>query len=298
MWREDKTPINMQSQIELKAYNLNAGLVQADDIYFNNTKKKCRKLSTFLKEIEYIYECNIFASVRKNSILFKKKGYLTAEFIWAIVGLPASFNFDTQYLLMLKSKINPASGDKSYCTIRINDFGICILGACALKAVNKTMQIEAVLTNISDNMNSVEIIQCDIKYNSKDTTIANGAHFIPCQKSACLFVYDLNNRKNTIDINYPYQLCNFGQIKVEWTWRNNSEIYYGNEIKKENEILSDINLIFVSQVLDDCKNKNCKYYRFINVNTSKVIYRSLNSELLDFIGTIGSIAYLSFPSKN
>ncbi|CAG8783751.1 4527_t:CDS:2, partial [Gigaspora rosea] len=139
-----------------------------------------------------------------------------------------SFNFDTQYLLMLKSEINSASGDKSHCTIRINDFGICMLGTCALKAVENTVQIEAVSTNISNNVDN---------------------------KSVCLFVYDLNDRNKsvndptvlqrltlntcTIDINYPYQLCNFGQIKVEWTQENNTEIYYSNEIKKENEILFD-----------------------------------------------------------
>ncbi|KAF0555610.1 hypothetical protein F8M41_016987 [Gigaspora margarita] len=374
---ENKEPINVQSQIELNAYNLNAGVdldffddaenneelqkevlramghqilkVQADDIYFNNNKKNSpyiHELSTYLKEIGNIDECNIFASVlsendknvfslhvdyvnqdknfpvivihniqsERNSILFKKKGYLTAKLTSAIVGLPASFNFDTQYLLMLKSEINPASGDKSHCTIRINDFGICMLGTCALKAVDNTTQMETVLTNISDSVDTVEIIQCDIQYNPKDTTIAIGAHFTPCRKSACLFVYDINDRKKsvndptilqrltlntcTININYPYQLCNFGQIKVEWTQGNNSEIYYGNEIKKENEILSDNNLIFVSQVLDDCINENCKYHGFINVNTSKIIYGSLNSEPLDFVGTIGSIAYLSFPSKN
>ncbi|KAF0543509.1 hypothetical protein F8M41_004008 [Gigaspora margarita] len=100
---------------------------------------------------------------------------------------------------MLKSEINSASGDKSHCTIRINDFGICMLDTCALKVVENTMQIETVLTNISNNVDSVEIIQSDIQYNQKDTTIAIGAHFTPCWKSACLFVYDLNDRKKSVN---------------------------------------------------------------------------------------------------
>ncbi|CAG8666432.1 20122_t:CDS:1, partial [Gigaspora rosea] len=105
--------------------------------------------------------------------VLKKKSSCSIKLGWIIVGLPTSFDFDLiTFPAILKSINCPTSRLNDQYIANIPEHQYCILGTCVLKAT-------------------------EAKYPSK-TKIVVGSHFTG-KESACLFVYDLENREKPVN---------------------------------------------------------------------------------------------------
>ncbi|CAG8457121.1 15937_t:CDS:2, partial [Dentiscutata heterogama] len=232
---------------------------------------------------------------------------------WIIVGPLTNFDFNVQFPLAFKSMKQSVKhiSEENHSTVKITNYKTCILGICALEADSQSSSIGNIdftrkenfpLSSVSTT-ESIGIIQYDLKYDPKKMDIVIGTHFSTYKESACLFVYNLIDKPvdETVLRNLSLYTCvvdvdtderfNFGQKRVKWEHSEQEEISF-TEI--EPSILSNDDLILISQLFNDCPN--CKR-GFVNVNsnTGQVIYKSLNSELLD---SVENIAYLLIPQES
>lgn len=301
-----------------------------DGINFNGDPNKYKPnvyyLFNHIREIKNIHKCQIFASIvsTKDDVFSlyvdhenkdashpvivvhriqwkKSKTYCQAKakLCWIIVGLPTSFDFKNQPPLSFRSGTHSAFENNHFGIEKITDYKFldfnktCILATCVLTAT-ETDPTEADPT-------APHATAYAIKYDPQDSKFVIGAHFTPCNKSACLFAYDINEKKGNpfvynneilqrmslhfcaVDENNCSQRIGYGQINVEWEkklWKN---ISYGKAIGKTETfpILTDVNRpILVNQLFDNCDN--CQYHGFVNINNSdkvnfdKVIYGPLD----------------------
>ncbi|CAG8553702.1 17998_t:CDS:2 [Cetraspora pellucida] len=233
---------------------------------------------------------------------------------WIIVGPLTNFDFNIQFPLAFRSMKQMASMKKDRCTIKINNYKTCIFGICALEADsqsssisnNNSMRKENPQLSSASIVDSTENIPYDLKYDPKTVEIIVGTHFSTYKESACLFVYNLKDIGKPVDEtvlqNLALYTCvidvdnheefNFGQENVKWQSSKREKISYANIGSKK---LSDNDLLLVSQLFSNCPA--CKHFGFVNVNpnTSQVIYKSLNSELLD---SVEDISYLLISLVN
>ncbi|CAG8786171.1 40710_t:CDS:2, partial [Gigaspora margarita] len=235
---------------------------------------------------------------------------------WIIVGPLTNFDFKVRFPLVVKimkqSVKHIASLKENHSTIKINNYKPCILGICAIEVDSESSSIsnngKSQLSSESsvDSTESTEIIPYDLKYDPKKIEIVAGTHFSAYKELACLFVYNPKDINKPVDKkilkNLVLYTCvvdvdnhenfDFGQENAEWQSSEQEKISYTSIGSKK---LSDNDLILVSQLFNNCPN--CKHFGFVNVdyNTSRVIYKSLNSELLD---SVENIAYLLIPLEN
>ncbi|KAF0489003.1 GGDEF domain-containing protein [Gigaspora margarita] len=239
---------------------------------------------------------------------------------WIIVGPLTNFNFNVQFPLAFRSMKQMASIKKDHCTIKINHYKTCILGICALEAdsqssflnnIDFAKQENSQLNSASSlgSIESTEVISYPIDYDPKSIEIIVGTHFSTYKESACLFVYNLKDLNKPVDEtilqNLALYTCvvdvdvdvdshekfNFGQKSVEWKKSEQKNISYA-EIRPG--ILSNNDLMLVSQLFKNCPACKHGFVNF-NSNTGQVIYKSINSELLD---SVENIAYLLVSSAN
>ncbi|CAG8480314.1 8259_t:CDS:10 [Gigaspora rosea] len=206
----------------------------------------------------------------------------TTKLGWIIVGPLTNFNFNVQF----------------------PQFPLAFRKANSQSSIDFTEQENSQL-NSASSLSSTEVIPYPIDYDPMSIEIIIGAHFSTYKESACLFVYDLKDLNKQVDEailqNLALYTCvvdvdvdshekfKFGQMDVKWQRSDQRNISYAKtEIKPE--MLSDNDLMLVSQLLPTCK------HGFVNVNsnTGHVIYKSIKSEFLD---SVGNIAYLLVSSR-
>ncbi|CAG8813749.1 5246_t:CDS:2, partial [Cetraspora pellucida] len=235
---------------------------------------------------------------------------------WIIVGPLTNFDFNVQYPLVFRSMKQMVSVKKNHWTVKINNYKNCILGICALEADSQSSSLSNIDFTKKENSHlnpvrivgsteSTEIIPYDIEYDPKTTEVIVGTHFSTYKESACLFVYNLQDSGRPIDETVLQNLALYtcvvdvdnheefkvGQKSVKWKISEQEKISYA---KIEPRILSNDYLMLVSQLFKNCPD--CKH-GFVNVNsnTGQIIYKAVDSELLD---SVENIAYLLVYSGN
>ncbi|KAF0449752.1 hypothetical protein F8M41_002395 [Gigaspora margarita] len=276
-----------------------------------------------------------------------EKQHLIFKLCWIIVGLPVHFNFDPiNYPIILKSKKYFKFEEKDHYVIentgapRFSES--CILCTCVLEPEKITNNDSSSATDDSvtiSNSNSATDNSATISGASsvidksaaisgsnsvinnyvpakviKDTSsIVIGTHIALYKHSACLFAYDIKNRKKVIDKNVlkrislyacqtgvgiSLETCSFGQKEVTWRKsRTHNKISYS---KQKNTLFTkdqtSKNLIFVNQIFNNCfenGSENCQYHGSVNVKSNEVIYGSFNSKSLNNVE--GKFSYLIVP---
>ncbi|CAG8618144.1 31975_t:CDS:2 [Gigaspora margarita] len=311
----------LDEELQKKVLKALAGV---DDIKFNGKpndyKPSVYSLSQHISEINNIDECQIFASIvsEKDHVFSlyvdyeeqditrplivvhhiqwnKPKGwkkfnkspnnFYKAILGWIIVGLPTSFDFKlNQHPLTLRSGKYQASASKNFRIVEIpncraSDLNeTCILGTCELKATIQPIQ---------------HATSRPIAHDPYESKIIIGTHFNHCNKSACLFAYDIKDGNDGKELVYNDNVAilqniavdginssqnrDYGQMYVKWE-KSDEKISYGKNI--ETSPVFDLeHPVLVNQLFDKCDN--CQYHGFVNIINSdkvnKVIYGTLNS---------------------
>ncbi|KAF0480861.1 hsp70 family protein [Gigaspora margarita] len=190
---------------------------------------------------------------------------------WIIVGPPTSFDFDL-FPAVLKSRNCSISRQNDRYVAITPEHQHCILGTCVLKLAEEN--------------------------NPMESKIVVGSHFTG-KNSACLFVYDLENREKPVNDETIYQgltlnyctvetsspeNCNANRIRVDWSknWirfdrsKNQSTICYSTKIDNFSIITSCQGLILMNRLFDNC-SANCQH-GFLNANSKGYIYGSVNPQ--------------------
>ncbi|RIB18296.1 hypothetical protein C2G38_2184953 [Gigaspora rosea] len=284
---------------------------------FKNSKPLIYPLETTRTHVEDASRCHIFASIANQNdkeafslhidyvdehtpqivvyrIGHKKKLISHAnqsiecsvKLNWIIVGQPKEFDFDiVECPVILRSQIQNFKEDIQ------NLQETCILSTCVLETGSLSKDL----------------------YNRNKTSIIFGTHYSRSNQAACMFAYNLNDKKNfideeilqnlklhicAVDVDLSYKTFKFGQIPIKlYAGSKAKTIYYGIEYPKIKNVfpVDNESLILVNQILD-CP-KNCNDHGIVNVNTVNtggIIYRSFGPQCTDE----RSIAYFIVPLNN
>ncbi|CAG8788637.1 23062_t:CDS:2 [Gigaspora margarita] len=300
---------------------------------FNNSRPLIYPLETTRTHVEDASRCHIFVSIVNQNdketfswhidyvdeytpeivvyrIGHKKKSFFRAnqsiescsvKINWIIVGQPKEFDFDmVKYPVILRSyNYNGFKMENNFIQIPISQIQ-------NFKEDIQKLQETCILSTCVIETGSL----CKDLYNRNKTSIIFGTHYSRSNQAACMFAYNLNDKKNfideeilqnlklhicAVDADLSYKTFKFGQIPIKLRAVDKTKnIYYGFEDPKIKNVfpVDNESLIFVNQILD-CP-ETCNDHCLVNVNTSGIIYRLFGPPCTDE----RKIAYLIVPLNN